>query len=518
MSLEQRTASGTSPTTVPGRVEPLNPWVYACALLAFALLMAVSATGYHRDELYFLEASHHMAWGYVDQPPFSVAIVWVSRELFGTSLVGLRLFPALADAAIVVLTGLLARELGGSRFAQALSALAVAVSPFLVAGHLAGPTIYDLLAWPVVCLLVLRILHGGDRRLWLAVGVAVGVALLDKETILLLVGGVVLGFLLTERWDVFRTPWLWFGGVIALAIWSPVLVWEGQHAWPTIEMSRSLQQEHSGLGFVPSFVLFQLLLPGWWMTPVWIAGLVSLWRDPIRRPFGIAYVAGFVFLLLLIPDRPYYVAGLYPLLLAAGVIVAEEVIAGARRFLRRGVPRQRLVWRSRRRAIGFVLAMGLVSLPLALPVLPTSALATVPLQNVNYNLGEVVGWPQFARTIAGVVQSLPSSEQQSVVLFTGNYGEAGAIDRFGPALGLPQAYSGHNNYWWWGPPRQTGGVTVAVGFDRGYLSRFFSHVTQAATIDNGLGVENDEQGEVVWVCSGRRASWSALWPRLRHYD
>jgi hypothetical protein len=329
---------------------------------------------------------------------------------------------------------------------------------------------------------------------------------------------VVLGFLLTERWDVFRTPWLWFGGVIALAIWSPVLVWEGQHAWPTIEMSRSLQQEHSGLGFVPSFVLFQLLLPGWWMTPVWIAGLVSLWRDPIRRPFGIAYVAGFVFLLLLIPDRPYYVAGLYPLLLAAGVIVAEEVIAGARRFLRRGVPRQRLVWRSRRRAIGFVLAMGLVSLPLALPVLPTSALATVPLQNVNDNLGEVVGWPQFARTIAGVVQSLPSSEQQSVVLFTGNYGEAGAIDRFGPALGLPQAYSGHNNYSWWGLPRQTGGVTVAVGFDRGYLSRFFSHVTQAATIDNGLGVENDEQGEVVWVCSGRRASWSALWPRLRHYD
>src|SRR5438105_3637459 len=187
--------------------------------------MAVSATGYHRDELYFLEASHHMAWSYVDQPPLSVAMVWLSRELFGTSLVGLRLFPALADAGIVVLTGLLARELGGSRFAQVVAALAVAVSPFLIAGHLAGPTIYDLLGWSVVSFLVLRTLHGGDRRLWLAVGVAVGIALLDKETILLLVGGLVLGLALGPRWDILRSPWLWLGGLIALAIWSPVLLW-----------------------------------------------------------------------------------------------------------------------------------------------------------------------------------------------------------------------------------------------------------------------------------------------------
>jgi hypothetical protein len=150
-------------------------------------------------------------------------------------------------------------------------------------------------------------------------------------------------------------------------------------------------------------------------------------------------------------------------------------------------------------------------------VLPASALATVPLQNVNYNLGEVVGWPRFVQTIAGVVRSLPPSEQRTVVLFTGNYGEAGAIDRYGAAYGLPHAYSGHNNYWWWGPPTQTTGVTVAVGFDRGYLQRFFAHVSQAATIDNGLGVENDEQGSAVWICSGRRASWATLWPELRHY-
>jgi 4-amino-4-deoxy-L-arabinose transferase-like glycosyltransferase len=241
MSVEERSPSpGVPEAARRGHPAPLSPSVYGCALLAFVLLMVVSATGYHRDELYFLEASHHMAWGYVDQPPLSVAIVWLSRVLFGTSLVGLRLFSALADAGVVVLTGLVARELGGSRFAQALSALAVAVSPFLAAGHLAGPTIYDLLAWPVVSLLVLRILHGGDERLWVAVGVAVGVALLDKETIPLLVGGLVLGFIVTKRWEILRSPWLWLGGAIALAIWSPVLFWEAQHGWPTIAMSRSL--------------------------------------------------------------------------------------------------------------------------------------------------------------------------------------------------------------------------------------------------------------------------------------
>jgi hypothetical protein len=161
--------------------------------------------------------------------------------------------------------------------------------------------------------------------------------------------------------------------------------------------------------------------------------------------------------------------------------------------------------------------MGIVFLPIAIPVLPASALATVPLQNINYNLGEVVGWPRFAETVAGVVRSLPISERSNVVIFTSNYGEAGAIDRFGPALGLPGAFSGHNNYWFWGPPTQQGGTTIAIGFDRTYLFTLFRNVTLGATVYDGVGVENDEQGASIWVCSGRRASWPALWPGLRQY-
>ena len=485
------------------------------------LLLTAARWGYHRDELYFLEASHHMAWGYVDQPPLSVALVWVSRALFGTSLVGVRLPPALADGAAVALTGLIVRELGGERFAQILAALAIAISPFLIAGHLAGPTIYDLAAWALVSWLVIRIIRTGDVRLWPAVGLSVGIALLAKETVLLLLGGLFVGLLVNRQLRLLRSPWLWTGAAIALAIWAPTIGWQIHHGWPTIEMSRNLRREHSGAGYGASFVAIQLLLPGWWVAPVWIAGLVALWREARFRPyraFAVAYTVLFVLLLVFIGDRPYYLAGLYAVLLAAGSIVACEVVGGTRRFVRRVARGRRLIWRPRR-ALVFVAVAGVLDLPLALPILPANALRTVPLQDVNYNLGETIGWQELVATVAGVYGSLPPSERSTAVTFTSNYGEAGAIDRYGPALGLPHAFSGHNSYWWWGPPEiDPPGVTIAIGFDdAAYLHQFWNQVTIAAHIHNAPGVQNDEEGAIVWVCRGQRGSWAAIWPELKHY-
>jgi hypothetical protein len=245
----------------------------ASGALAFALLMLTATRyGYHRDELYFLAASRRMAWGYVDQPPLSVAFVWLSRVLFGGSLAGLRFFPAVADAATAVLAGLIAREFGGGRFAQGLAALSVAVGPFLIAGHLAGPTTYDFLAWAVVELLVIRILRTGDERLRPAVGCVVGVALLNKETILLLVGALAIGLAANGQGRVLRSLWLGAG----------VLV---------VEMSRSLRREQAGIGATLKFLPIQLLLPGWWVAPVWLAGWWALMRDgSLRayRSFGLA--------------------------------------------------------------------------------------------------------------------------------------------------------------------------------------------------------------------------------------
>jgi hypothetical protein len=268
------------------------------------------------------------------------------------------------------------------------------------------------------------------------------------------------------------------------------------------------------------YLPIQILLPGWWALPLWLGGLVALLREPRFRPFR-TFAFAYLFLLigfwLIVPDRPYYLAGLYPVLLAAGSIVAEDVVRGARRFLSERSPRHRLVWRSRRAGLTWVAAMGVLFLPMALPVLPASAVGTTPLLQVNDNLGEQIGWPRLVGQIAGVYRSLPPGERGTAVILASNYGEAGAVDRFGPAMGLPPAFSGHNSYWWWGPPHQQPGTTIAVGFDRSYLTRFFGSVRFAVRLNNGLGVPNEEQGNPVWVCTQQRAPWPTLWPRLKHY-
>jgi len=477
--------------------------------------------GFHRDELYFLEASKHMAWGYVDQPPLSVALIWLTRHVIGQSVFAIRILPAVASGGTVLFTALLARELRGGRFPQILAALCAALAPLTLAGgHLAGPTVYDLLGWLVVSLLVMRILRTGSERLWPAVGLVVGVALLDKETILFLVGGLFLGLLLTGRARVLASRWLWAGAAIALLIWSPNLVWEFANGWPTIEMSRNLHAEHSGLGYSIQYVPLQLLILGFATAPVWLAGAWALWREErfrLYRAFAVAFAILFVAIGLFMADRPYYLGGLFYVMLAAGSIVTEEVAAGERRFFSQKPPRRRLIWRSRRAAVTFVIVLGAITIPLSLPIFPASSLATVPLQNVNYNLGEMIGWPHMVGEIGAVYRSLPAAERAHAVIFTSNYGEAGAVDRYGPAIGLPDAYSGHNSFWWWGRPPDGTTTVVVIGYDAGYLRRYFSNVRPAGHLENGLGVADDEEGEPIDVATGPRAPWPVLWQQFRHY-
>jgi len=486
------------------------------------LLLVVGARyGFHRDELYFLEASKHMAWGYVDQPPLSVALIWLTRHAIGESVFAVRILPAIASGATVLFTALLTRELGGGRFPQILAALCAGFAPLTLAGgHLAGPTAYDLFAWLVVSLLVVRILRTGNERLWLAVGLVTGIALLNKETILFLVGGLFLGLVFTRRARVLASPWLWGGAAIALAIWSPNLVWEFANGWPTIEMSRNLHAEHSGLSYSIQYVPLQLLILGFATAPVWLAGAWALWREERFRPyraFAVAFAILFAMVGLLMADRPYYLGGLFFVMLAAGSIVTEDVVHRRRRFFSEKPPKRRRVWRSERAAIEFVVIAGIVGLFVSLPIVPASTLATVPLQNINYNLGEMIGWPHMVAEIGAVYRSLPAAERPHAVIFTSNYGEAGAVDLYGPAVGLARAFSGHNSFWWWGRPPGDTTTVVAVGYDASYLRRYFTTVRPAGHLENGLGVADDEEDQPLDVATGPRAPWSVLWPEFRHY-
>lgn len=482
--------------------------VWGAAAAAFGLLLALSGRyGYHRDELYFLQAGRHLAWGYPDQPPLVPLLARAAAALAPDSVVGLRLPAMLAAVGIVALTGLIARDLGGGRTEQGFAAACAASSAVILASaHLLSTFTFELLAWAALSALLVRLLLGGDQRLWLAAGAVAGVGMLANPLVAMLALGLLIAVLIAGPRSVLRSGWLWAGAALAAVLVAPYLAWQAGHGWPQLEMSRAIATGSSGTSEPRAlFLPYQLVLVSPVLVPVWVAGLMRLYRLPGLRCLALTYpllAAAF----LLTGGKPYYLAGLYPLLLAAGAAPALRWARRGRLRFRRGLLAA---------AVGFSVVVGAV---ITLPVVPLDALARSHLVEVSYDLGEQVGWPLFAQTIDRVYAGLPPTDRAKAVILTGNYGEAGAIDRYGPALGLPHAYSGHNGYGLWGPPPETGGPTIVVGYTAAELGRYWTSVTPAATITNGHGVENDEDGSPVFICRGQRRPWAAIWPELRHLD
>ncbi len=483
----------------------MGPVTFAAAgpLVLLAVLLAVAPRyGYHRDELYFLVAGAHPALGYPDQPPLVPLLDRAVAWLVPGSVAALRVPPALAAATVPVLAGLTARELGARPWARVLAVWCMSAAVVLYgAGHLAGTTAFDLLVWSAVVWLVARALRTGDSRLWVAVGAAAGVGLEVKWLVGFLLGTLGVALLADRRWGLLRDPWLWAGAALALALWAPNLWWQATHGWPQVEMSRRIGERY-GTGERLLVPLAQLVMVSPFLVPVWVAGLRRLLRDPALRAFraiGVAYLLLLV-LFTVTGGQIYYVAGLYPALLAAG---AEPLLA----WVRGGRAR----WFG-----GSLVASVALAVVVTLPVLPPRVLARTPIPGVTYDLGEQVAWPRYVATVAAVYGALPAEQRSRAVLLTANYGEAGAIDRFGDRFGLPRAYSGHNGYGTWGPPPDGRDVVVAVGLARPWLTPYFTGCAVRARLDNGVGLDSDEQGAPVTVCRGLRAPWSQLWPRLRH--
>ncbi|MHA6621240.1 glycosyltransferase family 39 protein [Pseudonocardia sp. DLS-67] len=464
------------------------------------LLVTAGRYGYHRDELYFLRAGREPAFGYVDQPPLTPLLARAMDVLLPGSLTGLRLPSVLASALVVLLTGLIARELGGGRGAQLLAAASMGVSAVLLAvGHLLSTTTFDLLAWTALTWLLVRSLRDGGP-VWLVTGAVAGLALQNKSLPLVLLAGLLVGVLAVGPRVALTGRWPWLGTAVALAIWAPNLVWQAANGFPVFTLSAAIAGGSSGSSepwylFLP----YQLVLVSPLLVPVWVLGWWCLARDPALRTwraFAVAYVlVAAVFLVT--GGKPYYLAGFFPVLLAAG---APAAVGWARR--------RATALRSGLLAVALAVSLAMSAL-LMLPLVPVGELARTPIPDINYDAGETVGWPEFAATIAARV---PAGER--VAVLTGNYGEAGAVDRFLPALA--PAHSGHNSYWGWGPPPEEVGTLIVVGLDEAELRRWFGSVELAARIDNGLGLDNDEQGEPVWLVRERRVPWSQLWPRLRH--
>lgn len=481
-------------------------WVIAGGLTAL-LLSVADRYGYHRDELYFLVAGHHLAWGYPDQPPLVPLLARILSDIAPRSLVLLRTPSALSAGAVVVLSALSAKELGGERAAQVLAAGIMASGAVLFgAGHLLGPATFYIADSATLLWLVLRVLRTGDDRLWLLVGLVAGVGLLDDNLVAFVMAGVVFGIVTAGPRRTLRSPCLLAGGMVAVLMWSPYLAWQAGHGWPELTVAGSIASGHSGSSTPRTlFIPEQLILLNVWLAPVWVAGLVRLLRGRTlgwARAIGVGW-AFLVVVFLVTGGKSYYLAGTFPVLLGAG---AQPTLEWMRR-------RNPLI---RRRVIGTGLLLGaLTSIFFTLPVLPVGVLHDTPVVAVDYDMGETVAWPQYEAEIAAVYREFPSNERSSTVVLASNYGEAGAVDRYGAADGLPQAYSVHNGFWYWGPPPKSDVRVVAVGFSGVAVSRFCSTPVRAARLTNPWGVDNQEEGAPVWVCSSLRGSWSRLWPEMK---
>jgi 4-amino-4-deoxy-L-arabinose transferase-like glycosyltransferase len=471
------------------------------------LLLTSGRYGYHRDELYFIEAGRHPAWGYPDQPPLTPLLARLMDGVVPGSVSVLRL-PSLAAAMlVVVLTALLAREFGGAAFAQMLSALVIGTGVYtLVVGHLLSTSTVDLLVWVTITWLIARILRTGGQRLWLAVGAVTGVGLLNKHLVLFLVAALLLAALLVPAARrQLRSPWLWGGVLLALALWIPNLLWQATHDWPQLTLAADIREEYDVAGERIAFVALQLVLFSPVAALLAALGLAQLWRYPGLQPYRLFAWAWLVLLVLffLTGGKGYYLGGLYPALVAAGALWAERRVEG-----RRGLA---VAW------VSAAVAAALIGMPIALPILPAETLANSPYAGPAEDALETVGWPQLAAAVREASGDMAEDRRHGAVVFTGNYGEAGAVALFGRDGRLPPVVSGHNGFGLWGPPAADAGPVLLVDAGGG-LEAEFDNCIAAATVDNGQGVDNEEQGATVWRCDGPRGGWEAAWPRLVHLD
>jgi hypothetical protein len=474
--------------------------VYAVAGAIVAVLLALAGRyGPHRDELYFIAAGNHPQWGYPDQPPLTPLIAAAADHLAPGSLYALRLLSALLIGGVILLTADLAREFGGDDRAQLLAAVAVGTGAGVLAvGHLLSTSTLDLFAWTVVIRLTIAVLHRDAPQGWLWVGLAAGIGLQNKSLVAPLLAGLVLGIALTPGLrHHLRSPWAWAGAAVAVLIWLPNLVWQAQNGWPQLTLSADIRDEYGTPGGIAMLIVFQFLMLGWLGGVLAWMGLRTLLRRPewrYARPLAVAYLALLLFFVIS-GGKPYYLTGLLAPLAAGGAVVAS---AG---------------WSPSRTARFTVLVavVALIPVPALLPVLPAQTFAESFYPALNEDGLETIGWPRFVAQVRAVVDSLPPDQRRTAVVLTSNYGEAGALLRSG---GTPAVYSGHNGFADWGPPVQPGPV-IYVG-EEVLGPDLLAGCGHVATIDTG--VDNEEDGAGIWVCTGPTGSWDRVWDRIRHLD
>jgi Dolichyl-phosphate-mannose-protein mannosyltransferase len=485
-------------------------------------LLANGRYGYFRDELYYIACGQHLAFGYVDQPPLSILLLRFSQVLLGSSLCAVRLLPALAGAAAVAITGLIARELGGRGWAIALACAGSLCALFdLAVGNFFSMNAFEPLFWMGCVYLLVQIINGGSPSLWLWFGFLLGLGLENKHSTAFFAAGIFVALLLTPERRHFDEKWIWFGGLIAFAIALPNILWQVRHHWPTYELLSNIAHSDKNVSLSPvQFVAQQIVFMNPGTLLLWLSGLIWVFGSRAGRRYmalGICYLVMLAAFIIL-HGKSYYLAPAYPMLFAAGSVAIESAFT------------KRLKW-FKPALLVLILATGALIAPLAVPILPPGKLIgymraiglQLPRTETSHTaslpqiFADQFGWQEMVASVGHVYNHLRPEDKKRAAIFCQNYGEAGAIDFFGSRFGLPQAISGHQNYFFWGPRDWTGEVALVLDTGDDDERQQFASVEDLGQIVSSPWAMPFERRTHVYLCHDLKANVRELWPQVKKW-
>jgi hypothetical protein len=496
--------------------------IYVALVRIAMYAIAAPNYGYFRDELYYLACGEHPAWGYVDQPPLIAWIAWLLEHTIGTSLYALRLLPMLGDVGAIFVAGLLARALGGKRWAMFLAATAVLVMPILLGlSHLFTMNAFDPMLWALLAWLIVKLVQSGDEKLWLWIGALVGVTLLNKYGVIFFMCGLLAGVLITPLRRSFARPWFWLGVVIATVIALPNFLWQRHWNYPFAQLIINVRQGPRDVMVSPLPYLWQQTqMIGFVSAVLVVLGLRFLFSRA-GRPYA---VLGFGFLgvlglMVALKGKFYYVAPVYPVMFAAGGVAFESLTRSAR-------------WRWLRPVYAAVMiAVGGLIAPTMIPILPVKTFIAYsqkfgiqqqkfenqPLNELPQIYADMYGWEDRVKIVADYFHSLPPEEQKVTAIAAPDYGQAGAVDLFGPKYGLPKSISDNNNYWIWGPREYSGESMILLNEDspEKYAAQCASLLLVARPGDPYSRLDSNRP---IYHCRGFKRDLHELWPELKGWN
>ncbi len=497
--------------------------VLGIAAASFVLHMIVNNRyGYFRDEFNYIICGNHPAWGYVDQPPLVPILSRIFRALFGDSLRAIRLMPTIAVSATIVVSGLIAHELGGKRFAVGLTALAVLIAPiYLSNASLLTSNCLEPLLW-MGCIYFAILAVKRSPRYWLWFGVIAGIGMQEKYSIAVLGFGIVVGLLLTEQRRVFVDKWIWIGGAAAFLIFLPNLLWNVANEWPFVQLMHNIKANGRDIILSPwEYFAQQILIVHPLNAILWITGVIAMLLAARFRPYrflGLAYLVAFTTFVAL-KGKNYYLGPIYPMYFAAGAVVIDDAI-----------DRIRQGWLKPVLAI-VVLVGGMLLAPVVVPVLPVDSFLAymdklpfkIPRSERSHaraalpqHYSDQFGWNEIVIGVAGAWNRIPPAERKDCGIFAQDYGQAGAIDFLGPKYGLPPALSGHQTWFLWGPRGYSGNCMIVLDDDQETLEKLWNNVEYVGrTPDNPYALERNL---TIYICRGfKQGTLAELWPKLKRW-